>query len=254
MGRLIAGGDSFIYGSELADCHINDVEVVSHLTYPALIAQELKLDYCCVAKPGYSNNAIRRTVIDACESSHDIDLVIVMWSFPNRYEFKFGNKWEQISAWSTVDTIEEIKKSFVIDNPIILQHHADKLKRDQELGITEFAKSFYDHVGSNKHWETYNFLSDILLLQQYLELKKIPYLFTAVDESVLQSEHYIDGSLATLRSLINIKNWGWFNGKGFYTWAQDMKFPFATTHPREEAHIEAAHLIYEHLRYIGWVS
>lgn len=251
MGRLIAGGDSFTYGSELADCHINDVEVVSHLTYPALIAQELQLDYCCVAKPGYSNNAIRRTVIDACENSHSIKLVIVMWSFSNRYEFKFNDTWEQISAWSTVDSIEEIKKNFVIDNPIVLEHHANKLKRDQNLGITDFAKSFYDHVGSNKYWEIYNFLSDVLMLQQYLELKNIPYLFTSVDETILQAESYIDGSLSTLRSLIDINSWGWFNGKGFYTWAKDMKFPFATTHPKEQAHIEAAHLIYEHLRYIS---
>jgi hypothetical protein len=251
MGRLIAGGDSFVYGSELADCHINDIEVVSHLTYPALIAKELKMDYCCAAKPGYSNNAIRRTVIDACENSHNIDLVIVMWSFPNRYEFKFGDKWEQISAWSTVNSIEEIKKEFVIDNPIVLQHHADKLQRDQKLGVTEFAQTFYNHVGSNKHWETYSFLSDVLMLQQYLKLKKIPYLFTAVDETLIESSHYIDGSLATLRSLIDMDSWTWFNGKGFYTWAKHQGFPFATTHPREEAHIEAAHLVYEHLRYIS---
>jgi hypothetical protein len=251
LGRLIAGGDSFTYGSELNDCHINDVEVVSHLTFPALIAEELELDYCCVAKPGYSNNAIRRTVIDECERSHDIKLVMVMWSFPNRYEFRFGDTWEQISAWSTVTSIEEIKKSFVIDNPIVLEHHANKLKRDQTLGITDFAKSFYDHVGSNKHWETYNFLSDVLILQQYLKSKNIPYLFTSVDETISQAGNYVDGSLSTLRSLIDIDSWGWFNNRGFYTWAKYMKFPFATTHPKEQAHQEAAHIIYEHLRYIG---
>jgi len=44
----------------------------------------------------------------------------------------------------------------------------------------------------------------------------------------------------------------WFSeNRGFYTWSKDMNFPFGTTHPLEEAHVEAAHIIYEHLRYIG---
>ena len=54
MGKLIAGGDSFTFGSELQDCYrLADPEkgipepyqVVSNLTYSALIAKELNLQY-----------------------------------------------------------------------------------------------------------------------------------------------------------------------------------------------------------------
>ena len=86
MGKLIAGGDSFIYGSELKDGYYSP----SQSTYPALIAKELGWDYVCTAIPGFANSSIRRTVIDACESTEDIELVIVQWTFSGRYEFYFN--------------------------------------------------------------------------------------------------------------------------------------------------------------------
>ena len=123
MGYLIAGGDSFIYGSELADCIDNQGhEQVSQLTYPALIAKETGMNYVCVARPGYSNSAIRRTVMNACEQYADIDLVIVSWSFSGRYEFRVSKEWRQISSWSAVDDIKEIEKKFQDERQIIRSH------------------------------------------------------------------------------------------------------------------------------------
>jgi len=261
MATLIAGGDSFVYGSELKDCWSYDGknnttnEQASLNTYPALIAKELGWNYICAAKPAASNNAIRRLTMNACENNAgDIALVIVTWSFPSRYEFKFAHDWEQLSVWSIQDDIEEkIKKDFHNANPIVFQAHIDKLKREQELGVTEFAKLFYKQVGHTEYWEVYNSLSEMVLLQQYLELKNIPYLFTGVDSClVTNSLNHNDQSIITLRNQLNLKNWMWFsNNRGFYTWSKDMNFPFGTTHPLEEAHVEAAHIIYEHLRYIG---
>jgi hypothetical protein len=260
MGCLIAGGDSFTYGSELADCFIlSDTappkEVPSQHTYTALIARDMGLEYVCAAEPGYSNSAIRRSVMNTCDQYLDIEQVIVTWSFPGRYEFNFNSSWEQISPWSVSDNAEKtIKKDFQIDNPIVFQHHLDKLQREQTLGISDFARVFYSKIGGYEYWEVYHSLLDIVLLQQYLELRNIPYLFLGVDECLLDNvnKHLDDISIKTLQQQLNLNNWYWFSGhKGFYTWAKDNKFPFATTHPREEAHIEAANLIYEHLRYIG---
>jgi len=253
MGKLIAGGDSFIYGSELTDCiDTNGKEQISQLTYPALIAQFVNMDYVCVAQPGYSNAAIRRSVMNACEQYDDIDLVIVSWSFAGRYEFRINQKWHQVSPWSTVDSINDIERTFDFKNPIVLQHHAEMIERDKKSGITDFAKLFYknnDIVG-----EYYDTLSNVIMLQQYLILHDIPYVFTAVDRNHIDIQPNIqDASLTTLKNQLN-KLWGWFDDKGFYTWAKDNKFPFATTHPREEAHIEAAHIFYEHIRNFGWIS
>lgn len=252
MGKLIAGGDSFIYGDELADCL--GVRASDHV-YTALIAKELDLEYVCAAGSGYGNNGIRRTVIDACETANDdISLVIVQWSFACRYEFYFNNfGWYQLGNWSIVDKPEEIKKTFKIDNPIVLQHHIDTLNKFKELGITEFAKVFFKKIASDIYYEQYNFLSEVVMLQQYLENKKIPYMFSSVNDDILRdSSKYADQSIKTLEKLVNKQDWWWFpKQRGFYQWAMDNGFQFGTTHPLEDAHIEAAHLIYEHLRYIG---
>lgn len=254
MGKLVAGGDSFIYGDELKDC----LGVrASDYVYPALIAKEMNLDYICAAGSGYGNDSIRRTVMNACESVTDIELVIVQWSFACRYEFYFQNfGWHQLGAWSIIDDPAEIKKTFKMDNPIVLQHHIDTLKKFKELGITEFAKIFFKKIASDIYYEQYKFLSEIVMLQQYLETKKIPYMFASVNSDILRdTAKYADQSIKTLENLINKDEWMWFPGQlGFYDWAFENKFPFGTTHPLEEAHIEAAHLVYEHLRYIGRLS
>lgn len=266
MGRLIAGGDSFIYGSELKDCFNlaepdkgihSPYEKVSEFTFTALIAKELKLNYTCVAWPGYSNSSIRRTVMNSCETEQDIELVIVTWSFPGRYEFKIHDVWEQLSPWSIESNIEEkIKEEFVEDNSLVFQNHLNHIARERALGITDFAKIFYSQIGAYEYWEVYSSLLDIVMLQQYLEKKNISYLFTGVDECIVKNTlKYSDDTIQTLVKQLDFSNWFWFpKHRGFYTWAKEEKFPFATTHPREEAHIEAAHLIYEHLRYISRIS
>jgi len=262
MGKLIAGGDSFTYGSELNDCFqlvegSPPQEVYSHHTYSALLASEMNLEYVCAAVPGSSNSAIRRNTMDVCEQYNDIDLVIVMWTFPNRYEFKFDDRWEQITLWSIEENVEvRIKKEFQNENPIVFNEHLKKLKRERNLGITDFAKTFYRHVGHTEYWECYSSLVEIVMLSNYLKLRNIPHLFTVADSFIINSQrHANDPSYKTLLDLTKNVNWFLFPyDKGFYNWALDEKFPFATTHPREEAHIEAANLIYEHIRNLGWVS
>ena len=69
--NIVAGGDSFVYGSELEDC----IRAYSHSTFPALLAKGHS--YKCVAWPGIGNDAIARRVINECylyniHHGHDI--------------------------------------------------------------------------------------------------------------------------------------------------------------------------------------
>jgi hypothetical protein len=259
---IVVGGDSFIWGSELADniVEFNEEtqelvhEIVSQSTFTALLAKDMNQQYACVAYPGYANGAIRRTVMNACERIQDIDLVVVCWSFLSRYEFRFvqdteerWGHWYSITPWSAIDDINTIKKGFKSDNPTILEHHVNNLKRAKRTGISSFAKSFYQHVGTACYYELWSSYTEIVLLQQYLQLKGIPYIFTTVDESLLeQYKNWSDESISTLYNQIDLSRWVMFPGnRGFYTWASDENYLFGTTHPLEQAHYDAYKYIKE---------
>lgn len=257
---LVAGGDSFIYGSELSDSVTpfdpNGVgpaqPQVSKSTYPALISKELELEYYCAARPGNSNSAIRRTIMNVCETTPKVGLVFATWSFPCRYEFRFRYEvnnecWYSINPWSTSVDENQLRREFENQDDGILQHHLKHFRYLKEKGVSDFSDIFYNHVGSGGYWEIYTTLCDIVMLQQYLEIKKIPYIFTAVDESVLNNyNHWNDLSIVTLISQIDLNKWIWFpNNLGFYTWAKSNNYRFGTTHPLEEAHEDAAKYIME---------
>lgn len=79
MTTVLAGGDSFVWGSELADSPHGGIDGYSRSTFPALLATT----YACVAYPGIGNTEIARRIKEACR--HTIyDLVIVCWTWPTR--------------------------------------------------------------------------------------------------------------------------------------------------------------------------
>lgn len=73
---IIAAGDSFIWGSELADSPNGGPDGYSLKTFPALLAGP---DYKCVAYPGATNKQIVEQVLGA-----SADAVIVSWTWPTR--------------------------------------------------------------------------------------------------------------------------------------------------------------------------
>ena len=256
---IVAGGDSFVYGSELADC----VGMASASTFPALLATGGT--YICSAWPGAGNDAIARRVIDYCENlDHDHLGVIVSWTFPGRYEFKFAydtgqrtGSWYTITSWTSVQDIEIIRQEFVNDNEDIYRDHRRNIQRAQDLGLSDFAECFYRNVGGTEYWEVYTSLKEIIYLQNYLKLKGIPYMFTCADNSILYN-HTISNADASIKSLIkqlDMSAWFWFPAgvghnqtqqpRGFYQWAVENKYPVGTTHPLEQAHKAATELMQE---------
>ena len=63
MTVLIAGGDSFTYGSELSS---------QEHTWANLLANLKGWNICNTAQPGYSNSAIRRNVMNAVNEYKDL--------------------------------------------------------------------------------------------------------------------------------------------------------------------------------------
>ena len=246
---IISAGDSFVFGSELQS--INN-------TFTALLGADE-----CIAWPGYANDSISRTTIERCEQG-GVSGVIVLWTFPGRYEFRFNydteqkkSPWYAINSWTIKSDIDSIKNEFVNDDPKILYLQKQTIERANYTGVADFADVFYKHVGGTEYWEIYSSLKEIIYLQNYLTVKGIPFMFTCADNSILYNYTILnaDSIISSLVNQLDNSKWFWFpaginpqdtqHPRGFYQWAVENKYPIGTTHPLEEAHQDAANLIQE---------
>ena len=261
---LVAGGDSFIFGAELRD----QVDGPSLSTFPALLAKENNLEYHCAAWSGNANNAITRMTMSACEhlkKENKKIAALVTWTFTNRYEFRFNyntaqkiTPWYSINAWTIADKLDEIEKEFKTINIEILKTQKKTIELAKRTGVSDFAKTFFKHVGDSEYYELYSSLKEILFLQMYFEQNKIPYLFVPADNRFYERPNYDrqqDKFINSIYNQIDWSKWFFFQGgleahetkepRGFYQWAVENKYPIGTTHPLEEAHSAAAKLIKE---------
>lgn len=251
---LVAGGDSLIYGSELADQQ--DINP-SLSTYPALLASQTGLTYNCTAWPGNSNNAISRMTLAKCQQLKQTKFaVLIQWSFTPRFEFRFNyntrqriSPWYSINPWTIENDIDKITDSFTTFDLKVANHQIQNIKTAKETGVAEFANTFFKHVGDSEYYELYNSFKEIVFMQNYLKLNNIPYLFTCADNTFYNSAEYLQSKDLYLESLYNQIDWNqWYlfpKEKGFYWWAIDNKYSIGATHPLETAHSDAAKLLKE---------
>ena len=242
MTVLIAGGDSFTYGSELPS---------QDHAWANLLATRKGWNICNTARPAASNSAIRRNVMNAVHKYKELDLfVAVMWSFPNRYEFRFAydtgqidSPWYSINPWTyNEENFEE--HFFTKDDSILAAQQANRANAEAK-GMTAFAKSYIQNVAETEYWEIYTSWCEIAMLQNYLIKHNIPYIFTQVDNSLFEYNGVMDSTLSTLRSDIDMTKF--IMDEGMFNWAKHTKQQFYTTHPRESAHVEWINMLYDRI-------
>ena len=78
---IVAGGDSFIWGSELADSLHGGKDGYSRKTFSALLSTD---HYACAAYPGIGNIEIARRTQEACDVIQAEKQVLVCWTWPSR--------------------------------------------------------------------------------------------------------------------------------------------------------------------------
>jgi hypothetical protein len=166
--------------------------------------------------------------------------------------------WHSINLWDIVDDPASLKKELNSEfNPEIFDAHISNRLMQENIGLTEFAKAFYKHVGNNEYYEVYTSLKEILFLQQYLTLNNIPFLFVPAD-IYLEDAHYAQLNDTTMSAIYNQIKWEhWYTfpkgtktnetrfPRGFYQWAVENKYPIGTSHPLEQAHFDASKLMQE---------
>jgi hypothetical protein len=223
--KLIAGGDSFVWGSELKDSPHGGINGYSQSTFPALLAKQYNMSYVCAAHPGNANNAITRMSVDALSNINDNKFLLVQWTYPQRAEFRFDNKWVSINSWHTVQK--------------------------------DFSQQYFKYVGDSEYYEIYSILKEVVFLQNYCQVNKIPYMFLTADNHFYCHENYDrsrDKSINCLYDQIDWCKWYFFpNGvrsnetqtpRGFYRWAVENKYLVGPQqHPLEKAHRDASELM-----------
>ena len=258
--NFISGGCSFTFGHELSDD--DNGRTPSKQSWPNKLMRHMEgikhtdYEHLCTAKPGAGNSGIARrvfeTVID--HKPEDIGCVAVMWSFLSRYDWAMprhsyleNTRWATITPWDTAEGQADVHKQLASSEP---QQEVWKRRREtlKETGVSDFANALYKHA-ANEYHETYLSWKSIISLQNILEKKKIPYMFTLADNSLFYKEFEQrkdqDPLMSALHKEIDITKWYFFGERcmGFNQWALMNEYQRGTTHPLDKAHQDAVQLM-----------
>ena len=210
--KLKSFGCSFIFGSELSDI-TNRTKKYSQLTWPAISAQRLELDYACYAKPGSGNLQILNNVLDQV-AQHRNDVYIINWTFTNRWDYMYAgnNQWHSVLPWDTHDRAEFYYRHFQAE-------HTDKL--------------------NNLIW--------INCAVQALQSVGAKFCMTYMDELLLDSRWNTGPGIAQLQQRVAL-HLNLFDGATFVEWSQQNGYAISSQyhHPLEQAHAAAADYLLNH--------
>ena len=212
--KLLAGGCSFTFGNELSD---DNGKTPSSKTWAALLAKQNGAEYVSAAKPGAGNSAIARRLFEYISSNPCDNLfVAVMWSFTSRYDWAMprhtvleNTRWANITPWDTSDEQGKVFKILSTSEPK-LEDWKRQRQEVKETGVGPFADALYKYA-ANQYHEVYLSWKSIVWLQNILEKKKIPYMFTLADNSLFYDNLKVhsegDQLLQGLYNEIDFKKW-----------------------------------------------
>ena len=249
--KFIAGGCSFTFGHELSDDEkgkIPSKKSWAHLLKPK------DHEYVCTAHPGSGNSGIARRVFNEVANTNDVSAVVVMWSFLSRYDWAMprhkdleDTRWATMSPWDTSMAADERHQALAGS-----EAQQEQWKRRQRLmletGVKPFAEAIYRH-SANEYHETYLSWKSIIWLQNILEKKKIPFMFTLADNTLFykEFEHHKDQDpfMKALHGEIDLTKWFSFGERmmGFNQWSLMEEYERGTTHPLDKAHEDAVQLM-----------
>ena len=210
---LGAFGDSFLFGSDLLDIQDHDSIVWHHsskLTYPALIAKRLQLEYYCTALPAQGNKVIADDIIRAVCYHKDNMIYIINWSWIDRYEYLSQARVGDAQGWNS--TLPGINTA---------QSNA-------------YYKYFYSDIDAK--------LSNLMYINTALDVlleNQCKFIMTYMDNLLFDKQWDCTVSIDYLQNHIQ-KYTTSYNGKTFLEWSRDNSFLESKHwHPLEEAHRSA---------------
>ena len=250
--KFISGGCSFTFGHELSDD--NEGKIPSKQSWAFRLKKSPTDEYVCTAKAGAGNSGIARRIFNTVAETNDIRCVVVMWSFLSRYDWAMprhrnleNTRWATMTPWDTSNSKAEVYKKLASSEP----HQEDWHNRRnlmKETGVGEFADAIYKY-GANQYHELYLSWKSIIWLQNILEKKKIPFMFTLADNTLFYDEMTLhsekDSFMKALYNEIDFTKWFSFGERmmGFNQWATLNEYEKGVTHPLDKAHSDAVKLM-----------
>lgn len=221
--RILAVGDSFTYGEELADLRS---------AWPYRLGDKYSADVVNLGEPAASNDKIVRKTLDYIINNVNptfkgaIDLVVIGWSSPGRSEFA-----DEIGIY---DVWPGYQGSLFVKDGINWRHN-----------LCDYISKYH-----SREFYYIRYLQQVILLQSFLKTSGIPYIMT----DVLHNEYY-KKNIKTLRdnyfNRIDKDRFLGFDSEGMCEWNYGCKIG-PNGHFLEEGHQIVADKIYEHIRHLGW--
>jgi hypothetical protein len=209
MTKLKSFGCSFIFGSDLADSDPKGViRHPSMLTWPALIAKDLKLNYRCYARPGQGNFKIYCDIL-ANSYCNDDSIYVINWTWIDRFDYIDSQE-----QWNTLRPAQENKL--------------------QEFYYRNLHSQLNDMI-SSASW--------IVAAADHLRSLGRPFVMTYMDYNLLtpvdptwHNPRYLEILQHKLKDILKS-----FDGSNFLDWSQLHNYKISSQwHPLEEAHRAAA--------------
>jgi hypothetical protein len=223
--KVIAVGDSFTRGDELADCpdELNEYKFpfqYSQSTWPASIAKSLDCAYECYALGGIGNQWISWKIANKLEQD---TLVIVNWTWFERFDYVDID----VDLWMTTHPRHENKLNHYFYRN--LDSDIWNLLRNLQLMHSTISLLQQHNIDFIMTCLDTNYCADFDTIRPPMDdTDPAAHWKTAIDNLQAQVKHHI----------VN------FYGYTFFEWAKHKNFGIGPNgHPLEKAHTEAAKYI-----------
>lgn len=211
-------GCSFIFGTDLHDDgRDGPVATPSNVTYPALLAKKLDMEYRCHARPGAGNFEIANRVMNEIRDSEP-SFFIINWTYIDRF-------------------------SFINDKrPRLNRHNIMQWDSILPVDLDDRAKFYYKEI----HTQLRDKIETLLSVKSSLDCLRacgIPFLMTWTDSLMWETQWLCPTSIEWLQTEISpyLRD---FEGLSFLDWSRSKGFQISDMmHPLEPAHEAAANLL-----------
>lgn len=217
--KIVSFGDSFVFGSELADNHDGRCGWIGQA------ARLLGVEYETLSTPGCGNENITRQILTYFSNNpSDNVLAVINWTWGARWDFYVSGK----EKWTTLGLTCVPPKL----EPLVGIEEAEKIL------------DFYNkYTGRSILWDKFRTLQTIYASQQFLKGLGVPSIQTFMDYEMWDTTWHAPNYIKTLQNLTKepLQN---FEGLNFVDWSKKNNF-FVTDpglHPLEDAHSAACNL------------